>query len=75
MKGAGMRALIHRSTNSTEQRDLLLAALDAGATMKRTKKGLMIFGPTGSATAHFTSSDWRALRNLRTSLRRAGLDV
>lgn len=71
----GMHTYIQRSATSKEQRDLLLAALDAGATMKETKKGVMVFGPSGSVTAHFTTSDWRALKNLRTALRRAGLDV
>lgn len=57
--------------------DKLVKHLEAqGATVKKTKKGIMIYGPPptrGTHTIHNTPSDHRALANDMAALRRIGL--
>lgn len=57
--------------------DTLIKHLESqGATVKKTKKGIMIYGPPpikGTFTIHNTPSDHRALANDMAALRRIGL--
>ena len=70
-----IKKLIQRGVTDKDTRTLLLQLVDDGVKMKRTRKGFLIYGPTGTASAHTTPSDVRSRANLRASLRRAGLDV
>lgn len=68
--------LIRRGCTNLEVRRSLIAALQAGARYRMTKKGIIIYGDDGlSVTAHFTISDHRGALNLRAQLRRMGLDT
>jgi hypothetical protein len=60
-----------------ETRRLAAVAERAGWTVEPTRSGHLRFrGPDGQVVVHSTtSSDWRAARNLRAQLRRAGLDT
>lgn len=40
---------------------------------KFTKSGILMQGPFGSVTSHFTHSDTRSIKNLRANLRGAGI--
>jgi hypothetical protein len=70
-----MRRYVRRGCTDRATRDVLLAALDQGARMKATKAGVMVHGPNGSTSAHFSVSDKRAALNLRAQLRRSGVPV
>lgn len=70
-----MHHYVQRSCKDRATRAVLIEALEAGATMKPTKGGVMVHGPSGIVSAHFTSSDHRAHKNLRSRLRRAGLRI
>lgn len=54
---------------------LVLVGLERqGCTIKKTHAGFMIQCPDGSAvTVHGTESDYRAMQNTRSRIRRAGL--
>lgn len=54
---------------------LILEGLEAqGARIKPTKKGWQVLCPSGAiVTMHGTESDWRAIRNTRAEVKRAGL--
>lgn len=70
-----MRNYVIRRCNDLQTRQVLLDAIKAGATMKPTKKGVMVYGPSGIVASHFTGGEYRGPKNLRSALRRAGLDV
>lgn len=62
---------------STHKRTMaILAGLDdQGATIKRTSRGWQVLGPNGGiATLHNTPSDHRAELNLRSIIRKMGLE-
>ena len=75
MKDVEIHKYVQRSCKDRATRAVLLQALEAGATMKATKGGVMVHGPDGMVSAHFTVSDHRAYKNLRSRLRRAGLPI
>lgn len=58
-------------------RPLLKAAKDAGWTLHERDKGILLRAPDGKSTQmiHGSNSDFRAVKNLRASLRRAGVRV
>lgn len=58
-----------------EHRELIKAAERAGGRVVKKTQGVMIHGPKGSAMVHLTTSDNRALKNVRSELRKAGLDI
>lgn len=60
--------------SKTHKRLIRKAETRGGRVIKKAK-GLMIYGPDGSAMIHTTTSDKRALANARADLRRAGLKV
>lgn len=60
---------------SKAHKKLIRDAEAAGGRVVKKAKGLMIFGPEGSAMIHLSTSDNRALANARADLKRAGLDV
>lgn len=70
---AAARDYVRRSCSDREVRDVVLRAIKGGARAKRTRKGVMLFGPGGMAVAHMTESDHRAARNLAARVRRLGL--
>lgn len=56
---------------------ILLLSLDKqGCRVVETTKGYQVFPPSGSEpiTIHKTTSDWRAEKDVRARVRRAGLD-
>lgn len=60
---------------SKAHKQLIREAEAAGGRVVKKSKGLMIFGPEGSAMIHITTSDSRALANARADLKRAGLEL
>lgn len=58
-----------------KRKKIILASLEAQACRtKRTTKGYMIYFPNGDmATMHLTDSDYRAEKNMRARVLRAGL--
>lgn len=54
---------------------VVMAALDLGAPARLTSNGIVIAGDGGSATTHWTVSDYRGSRNLEAELRRIGYDL
>lgn len=60
---------------SKAHKELIREAEAAGGRVVKKAKGLMIFGPKGSAMIHTSTSDTRALANAKADLRRAGLDI
>lgn len=60
---------------SKAHKKLIRDAEAAGGRVVKKAKGLMIFGPDGSAMIHTTTSDSHALANAKSDLRRAGLKV
>lgn len=70
-----IRKYVQRGCTNRGMRDVLLAALDLGARMKRTRSGVTIYGPNGTAGTHMTVSDRRAAVNLAADLRRIGIPV
>lgn len=62
-----------RGCSNREVRDLLRQTIDNGARYRPTKAGLMLYGPNGAVSVHFTISEHRAVKNLRSSMRKAGL--
>lgn len=46
-----------------------------GCRLRESKKGTVVYFTNGrdSYTVHYTTSDWRAMRNFRAAVRRAGL--
>lgn len=60
---------------SKAHKQLIKDAEASGGRVVKKAKGLMIFGPEGSAMIHTTTSDTRALANAKADLRRAGLKV
>lgn len=67
---------IRRACTNVEVRRLLLHAIKSGAEYRMTKSGVIIYGSgKGVAVAHFTISDRRGASNLRSQLRRIGVDV
>ena len=70
-----LRKYIQRGCTDRPTRDILLSALDAGAEMRRTTKGVLVYGPEGTVTAHMSNSNYRAAKNLTARLRRAGVGV
>ena len=65
---------IRRSSNR-EVTGVLLAVIHAGHRYKMTKSGIIIYGPTGICGTHFSVSDHRAAKNLRSDLRRCGITL
>jgi len=53
--------------------DLLAGAIRRGARYRLTKAGIVLYGRRGTVHTHFSPSDWRAVRNLEASIKRAGL--
>lgn len=53
---------------------VLSAAKEQGWSLRETKDGVMLLAPngTGKVTVHGTPSDWRALRNTISAMRREG---
>lgn len=60
---------------SKGHKKLIRDAKTAGGRVVKKNKGLMIFGPEGSAMIHTSTSDKRALANAKADLRRAGLEI
>ena len=60
---------------SKAHKKLIREAEAAGGRVVKKAKGLMIFGPEGSAMIHTSTSDTRALANAKADLRRAGLKL
>lgn len=56
---------------------ILAAAQSAGCEVDRTRKGhWQVRTPSGAVVHHSgTASDWRAIRNFRAQLRRAGVPI
>lgn len=54
---------------------ILLKVIGAGHRYRMTRCGVMLYGATGAASVHFTTSDHRASENLRSELRRIGIDT
>lgn len=62
---------------ATSTEDLVRTAERQGFRVKRTKKGVMIYGKrpgTGMVLLHFTCSDHRALKNSIAGLKRLGVE-
>lgn len=70
-----LRRRLHKSCRDGKVRSLILRAIDAGARCKMTKGGVMLFGPDGIATIHFTGSDSRACANAEADIRRIGIEL
>jgi hypothetical protein len=64
-----------RRSRDREVIALLLAVLHAGHRYKMTKSGIIIYGPEGICGTHFSVSDHRAAKNLRSDLRRCGITL
>jgi hypothetical protein len=64
-----------RRSKDREVIALLLAVIHAGHRYKMTKSGIIIYGPTGICGTHFSVSDHRAVKNLRSDLRRCGITI
>lgn len=64
---------IRRGCTNREVRATLLRAIQSGARYKLTKKGVILYGPNGVAVTHFTVSDHRGVKNLKASLKAAGI--
>lgn len=62
-----------RKRASGQTRTVLLEALATGAHARLTSKGIMLYGPNGTVSTHFTGSDHRGAKNLTADLRRAGI--
>jgi hypothetical protein len=65
---------IKRRCTNREVRDVLMAVMKSGVRYRITKKGVLFYGPHGTASTHLTPSDYRAAANLIASLRQAGID-
>lgn len=68
-------AMTRKRCRDLTMRETLLSALRSPdlVNARQTTNGLMLTGPGGTSTAHYTLSDVRGQRNLRSQLRRAGL--
>lgn len=60
---------------SKQHKKLIREAEAAGARVVKKSKGLMIYGPEGSAMIHTSTSDKRALANARADIKRAGISL
>lgn len=63
-----------RRCNNRDVRKVILSVLRSGVRYRMTKNGIMLLGPNGGITAHFSVSDHRGYLNLIADLRRAGID-
>jgi hypothetical protein len=72
---AYVRAEIQKRSRDSEQRRVVMAALELGAPAKLTRSGVVFSGPDGTAGTHWTTSDHRALTNFETQLRRIGIPI
>lgn len=71
-----LKKRIRRGCTNRAVRDVLLRALDAGATGRFTRNGVMLYGPNGkAASVHFTQSDARSAKNTLADIRSTGLDI
>lgn len=66
---------VQRGCTDKTVRELLLAILRGGHRYRMTKSGVMVFGAEGTASAHFTGSDRRAISNFRADLKRIGINI
>lgn len=65
-----------RKAKNKRSAALLLAAIKAGHRYRMTSShGVMVYGPTGTASTHLAGSCSRATENFRSDLRNAGVDV
>lgn len=66
-----------RKATNAQQRNVLSKAEQAGCTILETKQGWRVLLPDGKGqvTMHLTSSDHRAVENMKRDFRRQGLDL
>lgn len=67
--------IVQRGCTNRDVRKVILSALKSGVRYRMTRSGVMIYGPTGFASAHFTVSDRRGYKNLIAGLRQAGIQI
>lgn len=70
-----VRTEVRRRLNDRTLTQIIFSALDLGAPARLTKSGIVFAGQEGTATTHWTNSDWRASKNLEAELRRIGWDL
>lgn len=67
--------VVQRGCTNRDIRETLVSALKGGVRYRMTKKGIILYGEDGQSTAtHFTSSDHRAVLNIKAQLRRMGIE-
>lgn len=68
-------SFLRRRCRNREMQALLIRAVRDPALLKvrQTSSGILLTGPYGSASTHYTSSDFRAVKNFRARLRQIGL--
>lgn len=66
---------IQRGCTDKAMRKILLTILRGGHRYRMTNSGVMVFGAEGSACAHLTGSDHRAVANFKADLRKAGITI
>jgi len=68
-----MQQVVRKSCRDRAVRKLVLEALETGARARKSKGGLMLYGPNGAVAVHYTNSDGRAVKNLRSAMVKAGI--
>lgn len=70
-----LSAYVRRSCKDKELAAAISVGLHSQGLLKAraTNKGILLVGPFGGATTHFTNSDRRATKNFISALRKAGL--
>ena len=66
-----------RTASNKDQRRILAKACEAGWRVKDTNKGWLVLSPDGqfSVAMHTTSSDHKALKNIKSDFKKAGLEL
>lgn len=62
-----------KGCTNREIRVLVKRALGTATGFRITKSGIILYGPNGTAAAHRSQSDHRAVKNFKSDLRRAGI--